>query len=155
MLKINIHTMTSADFESTKPFSTSKITKKLCEHQIKRELIYNHSPFLFHKHKIYCRHQTDKRSDMVPVELLSLKEQICHDCKDNQGNHFLNDLQLHKTERTSILHETQSVCRDHQTILKEGNCPREGNDTYKRPVIRDMFLLQFQMAIPGKRHENI
>lgn len=47
MLKINIHAMTSADFESTKPFSTSKITKKLCEHQIKRELIYNHSPFFY------------------------------------------------------------------------------------------------------------
>lgn len=76
--------------------------------------------------------------------------------KDHQGNHFLNDLQLHQREGSAITGKANPVCRHLQTILEESNAPGEEDDKDKRRgMSEETCLLQFQMSVPRERHEDI
>jgi hypothetical protein len=45
---------------------------------------------------------------MIPMQRLALEEHRSEHGKDNQRNHFLNHLELHQRERTSVLHKTDA-----------------------------------------------
>ena len=60
--------------------------------------------------------------------------------EDDERKHFLNNLELHKVEGTSIIHETDAVGRNHETVFDECNTPGESYDTNQRPVATDTCL---------------
>ena len=55
---------------------------------------------------------------MIPMQGLTLEEDGRKYGKDNQGNYLLNDLQLHKRERTSVFHKTNAVCWNLEKVLR-------------------------------------
>ena len=67
---------------------------------------------LFHEHKVNRQNQADKCCQVVPMQSLSLEEKRGKDCKYNQGNDLLNDLQLHECEWTAIVNETNAISRN-------------------------------------------
>ena len=78
---------------------------------------------------------------MIPVQTLSLKEDISDDRKDDERNAFLYDLELYEVERTSVIYKTDTVGGYLTAIFKEGYHPREYDDAYKRPMARRASLL--------------
>ena len=92
---------------------------------------------------------------MVPLERLSLEHHGHEDCEDRQGNHFLDDLELHKVERTAVLDKADAVGRHLCAVFKKGHTPREEDDKDERPACRDLHLLKLQVTIPCECHEYI
>ena len=92
---------------------------------------------------------------MIPLQGLPLENEHDDDRKDGQGNHFLDDFELHQVEGTAVPLEADPVGRHRETVLKKGNAPGKENDKDERPACRDFHLLQFEMAVPGERHEDI
>ena len=107
------------------------------------------------KHKIHSGDEAEESSEMVPVEALTLKEYIGDECKDDEGNDFLNHLEFNERERSAIIHESDAVGWYHHAILEEGDNPRENNDANEGPRRADVHLLEFQMSIPCECHEDI
>ena len=60
---------------------------------------------------------------MVPLQALALEHYHSYQGKDCKRNHFLDDLELHKIERTSVVDEADSVCWNLGAIFKECHCP--------------------------------
>ena len=92
---------------------------------------------------------------MIPVERLTLKEDIGHGGKDYQRYALLDNLQLDERERTAVTIESQAVGGYLKAILEEGDAPREHNDTHQWPVAADTRLLEAQVTIPGQSHKDI
>ena len=92
---------------------------------------------------------------MVPMEALSLEEDVGDDAEDNKRDDFLNDLQLHQRERSAIVDEAYPVGRHQETILDAGDAPREKYHGIKRPVGGDTGLVELQVSVPGKCHKDI
>ena len=92
---------------------------------------------------------------MVPVEVFALKHEGGDDGEDGEGDNLLNHLQLDEGVWTTITHETQFVGRHLQGVLEEGDAPREDDHQPQGPTVRDIHLLQLQVAVPSQRHEDI
>jgi len=58
---------------------------------------------------------------MVPMQMLTLEEQVGYDAEHNQGDDFLNDFELHQRERSAVVDEADSVRRHQKTVLYAGN----------------------------------
>ncbi len=71
---------------------------------------------------------------MVPLEGLTLEHYCDHDCENCQGNHFLDDFQLHDIEGTAVLDEADSVGWDLGAVFEEGYAPREEDDHDQGPA---------------------
>lgn len=56
---------------------------------------------------------------MIPVQTLSLKEDISDDCKDDERNAFLYDLELYEVEGASVIYKTDTVGGYLTAIFKE------------------------------------
>ena len=65
---------------------------------------------------------------MVPLESLSLEHKGDYHSEDSEGNDFLDDLELHQVERTSVVNESDSVGRNLSAVLEECHRPREEYD---------------------------
>lgn len=89
------------------------------------------------------------------MESLSFKQQRYDDRKDNERHHLLNDLELYKRERSAVVNIPQPVGRHLTDVFKQGDAPRKENDGHERPVAAHAGLLQFQVAVPGKSHEDV
>ena len=76
-----------------------------------------------HEHKINCENQANEGSQVIPMQGFALEEDRSENGKDNQGNHLLNDLQLHEGERTSVFCKTDTVCGNLEKVLEKGNRP--------------------------------
>ena len=79
--------------------------------------------FLFQKHKENGHDQAEEGGKMVPLQGLSLEHDGHQDCKYGQGDHLLNDFQLHEVERTAVFNETDPVRRHLGTIFEECHSP--------------------------------
>ena len=71
---------------------------------------------------------------MIPVQSLSLKEDIGDDGEDDKRYAFLYHLELDQIKRSAIIHETDAVGWYLTAIFEEGDGPTEGDDTDTRPV---------------------
>lgn len=95
------------------------------------------------------------RYEMVPAKR-HVKSYRRENDKHQQGQHFLDDLQLHQRERSSVAVKTDAVCRYLQAVFKERDAPRKEDDEDERSGVREeTFVLQFQVSVPRKRHEDI
>lgn len=92
---------------------------------------------------------------MIPMELLTLEENIRDDAEDDKRYDLLYNLQLHQRERTTVADESDTIGRHQEAVLDAGNCPRKENNDIERPVGRYSGLVKLQMAIPCKCHEDI
>ena len=93
---------------------------------------------------------------MIPVDGLTLEDEGHDEGEDDERDAFLDDLELHQREGTSIDLRTDTVGGNHEGIFEEGNAPRHEDDQDEGPVLDlRMNLLHFQIAVPGKRHERI
>ena len=92
---------------------------------------------------------------MVPMQRLSLKQDVGYHGKDTETDALLDDLELNEIERTTIADETQSVGWHLTAILEEGDEPRKENHYDEWPMSRGARLLQLQMTIPGQGHKDI
>ena len=92
---------------------------------------------------------------MIPVQSLSLKEDIGDDGEDDERYALLNHLELNQVEGTAIIDESDSVGRYLTAVFEEGDGPTEGDDTDKRPVAAHARLLQLEVSVPSQRHENV
>ena len=92
---------------------------------------------------------------MIPVQSLSLEEDIGDDGEDDKRYAFLYHFQLYQIERTAIVYESDAVGWYLTAIFKEGYGPTEGDDSYQRPVAAHPCLLKFEMPVPSQCHENI
>ena len=109
-----------------------------------------------HKHKINRQNQTHEGSQMIPMQGLALEEDSRKYGKDNQGDYLLDDLQLHQCERTSILHETDSVGGNLEKVLEKGDRPRKSHYTNERKGFKPTeCLLHLQVTIPGEGHKDV
>lgn len=92
---------------------------------------------------------------MVPLELLSLEEDVGYDAEHNEGDDFLYDFQLHQREGSAVFDEADAVGRHKETVLDAGDAPREEYHGVERPVGRDAGLVELQVAVPCKRHKDV
>lgn len=92
---------------------------------------------------------------MVPTQGFALKEKGGEKSKDNKGNNLLNDFELKKGEGTAVRLKTDAVGRHLKGIFKKRHAPRKEDDGNKRPIISNFHLLQLEMPIPSKSHEDI
>ena len=96
---------------------------------------------LFHKHEIYGCDQTEECGKVIPVQTLSLEENIGDDCEDDERHALLYHLELYQVEGTAIVDESNSVGGNLAAIFKKCYRPTEGDDTYQRPVAAYACLL--------------
>ena len=101
------------------------------------------------------QNQQAESHKVIPVEGLSLEQEVGDDGKYRQRNDFLNDLELDERERTAVLREAHPVGGHHKRVFEEGDSPGKEDDADERPVVRNLHLLQFQVAVPGQRHEDV
>jgi len=78
------------------------------------------------------------------------------DDKDHECDDFLNDLQLHQAETTSVAFESDAISRNLQAVLEESDSPREeDNENERCGVGEETCLLQFKVSVPRERHKYI
>ena len=111
--------------------------------------------FALFKYEIHGKNKADECGEMVPVQMLSLENQVGNDAEHDEGDDLLYDLQLHQRERPAVVDEADTVGRHKETIFYACYHPREGDDAYQRPIRRDARLVELQVAVPRKRHEDI
>lgn len=92
---------------------------------------------------------------MIPVQSLSLKEDIGDDGEDDKRYAFLNHLELDQIKWSAIINETDAVGWYLTAIFEESDGPTEGDDTDKRPVAAHARLLQLEVSVPSQRHEDV
>ncbi len=102
-----------------------------------------------------CHYEADEGGDVIPVQGLALEEYHHKDSKDRKGYNFLNDLELHQGERTSVYVRADAVRRDLQAIFKKCDAPGEEYHGYQRPGVRNVHLLKLEMTVPGYRHTDV
>ena len=78
---------------------------------------------LFHEHQIDRTDNQQECEEMVPVEILSLKQNVGYHGEDTETDALLEHLQLHKVEGTAIALKPQTVGGHLTTILKKGDAP--------------------------------
>lgn len=89
------------------------------------------------------------------MQMLTLEEDVGDDTEHNQGDDFLNNFQLHQREWSAVIDETDTVRRHQEAVLYAGYHPRKANYGNQRPVGRDACLIEFQVSVPRKCHEDI
>ena len=92
---------------------------------------------------------------MIPTQL-HMESNGRETDKDQQRDHFLNHLQLHQRERSSIAFKTDSVGRHLQAVFEKRDTPGQQDHKDQRGGIgKETGTLQLQVPVPGKRHEYI
>jgi len=92
---------------------------------------------------------------MIPSQL-HMKRQSAKNEKHDQRDNLLNHLELHQRERTAVTLKTNTVGGYLQAVFEERDAPREEDHKNKRRGVgEEAGLLQLQMAVPRKRHEDI
>ena len=61
---------------------------------------------------------------MVPLHGLSFEHKGDYHRENGEGNHLLNNLELHQVERPTVTLEADPVGRNGEAILKKGDAPR-------------------------------
>lgn len=89
------------------------------------------------------------------MKALVLEHQVGDDGEDRQRDTFLNNFQLNQIERSAVTGKADAVGRNLTAVFEESDAPRESDNTNQGPVAGRASLLQFQMPIPGKCHEDI
>ena len=110
---------------------------------------------LFHEDEIDGSDEAEECRSMVPMQALSLEEDVGDDGEDDERHALLNHLELNQVEGTAIIDESNSVGGYLTAVFEEGDGPAECDDSDEGPVAAYARLLQFQMSVPCQRHEDV
>lgn len=92
---------------------------------------------------------------MIPADGFAFEHCGYDDGEDCQRDGFLYDFQLHQCEWTSVDLRADAVGGNHEAVFEECQSPRTKNDEDERPVGIDFQFREFEVSVPGKRHENV
>ena len=109
----------------------------------------------FHKGEEDGKDDEAEGYEVVPADGLAFEDGGHDDGEDHQRDALLYDFELHEGEGTTGDLRANAVGGNHEGVLKEGHAPREDNDGNERPVFDDIHLLEFEIAVPCKGHEDI
>lgn len=110
---------------------------------------------LFQEGEEDCEDEAGESDEVVPVDGLSLEDEEDDDGEDSEGDDFLDDLELDEVERAAVLGVADAVGRYGQAVLEESYAPREQDDQDERPSGRNLHFTEFEMPVPGERHEDV
>lgn len=105
--------------------------------------------------EIYCKDEKTETNEVVQREMFILEENDSEQGKDGERDDLLNDFELPKVKRTAIAGIADFIGGYLETIFKEGNAPADDNDEGKTDIAEPAHLLEFEMPVPCKSHENI
>ena len=120
-----------------------------------RIMVYRGRVSLFHENEINGGYQTEECREVIPVQALSLEEDVGDDGEYDERHAFLYHLELDQGEGTAVVDESDAVGWHLATVFEEGDSPTEGDDAYQWPVAAYASLLQFEMAIPSQGHKDV
>ena len=89
------------------------------------------------------------------MQVLPLEKQVGNYAEHYQGDDLLYDLQLHQREWPAVVDKADTIRWHEEAVLYACNHPRETYHGNQRPVGRDAGLVEFQVSVPCKRHEDI
>jgi len=78
------------------------------------------------------------------------KQREHHECDD-----LLDDLELDERERAAVFAKSDPVGRNHEAIFQESDQPTHQYEARKAGFLKKFQVLEFQVPVPGKRHEDI
>lgn len=78
---------------------------------------------LLHENKIYGTYDEEECQYVVPMQVLALEHDVCHDGKDCETDALLHHLELYQRERTPVSGEPEPVGRYLAAIFEEGDAP--------------------------------
>ena len=110
---------------------------------------------LFHEYQVDGTDDEEEGQYVVPMNVLSLKENVGNNSEDTKRDAFLNHLELNEVERSAVPLESHSVSGNLTAILEESYSPRKDDNSYQWPMAADACLLKLEMPIPSKRHEDV
>ena len=102
-----------------------------------------------------CADDQHEGHDVVPLECFSAEHGDSHGGEHRDGNGLLDDLQLHEAEGPAVDAAPDVVGGNHEEVFDEGDTPAGENHEDQRPVGADVHLLQLEVAVPGKGHEEV
>ena len=111
--------------------------------------------FSFHESKEDGKDDEAEGYEVVPADGLAFEDGGYNDGEHYERDALLYDLELHEGEGSSGDLGADAVGRNHKGVFEEGHAPREDNNAYQRPVFDEVHLLQFEVAVPSKRHEDV
>lgn len=91
-----------------------------------------------------CADEEEAGDGVVPAQVFAEVEGN-EDAEDDQGDDFLNHLQLHGGETGGA----DAVGRDLEAVLEEGDGPTDKDHLPER------LLAKAEVTVPGKSHENV
>ena len=92
---------------------------------------------------------------MVQPQRLTLENKYRDEREDGQRDELLDYLQLPEIERPTVVNVADTVRRHHETVFKQSDAPAEQNHHRQGKLAEPGGLLQMEVAVPGKRHEDI
>jgi len=110
---------------------------------------------LFHEYEVHGGYQADEGCEVIPVQALSLEEDVGDDGEDDERHALLYHLQLYQGEGTAVIHKTDAIGWHLTAIFEKGNGPTEGDHPDERPVAAYASLLEFEMSVPSDGHEDV
>ena len=109
----------------------------------------------FHKGEEDGQDDETEAYEVVPADGLPFEDGGHNDREHKKGDALLYNLELHEGERPAGDLRSDAVGRNHEAVFQKRHTPREQDDGDERPVFDEVHLLEFEIAIPGKCHEDI
>ena len=98
----------------------------------------------------------EKEADeVVPADGLALENGGHDDGEDGEGDALGQDFELHEREGSAVDLAADTVGGYHETVLEKGDAPRGEDDENERPAGVELEFGEFEVAVPGKGHEDI
>ena len=97
---------------------------------------------LFFENKVNGKNQKAESDKMIPIEFAHLKNFDADNHEDNKTHSFLNNFKLNQSERSSMHNRADSVCRNHERILKKRYAPTCQNNKNQWPILHNSHVTQ-------------
>ena len=98
---------------------------------------------------------TGEADKVVPAYWLAFEHRRHDDGEHCQRHTFLNNLQLHQREGSSVDLAADTVGGNHERVFEESQCPRREDNEYQRPVGVDLQLGELQVTVPCEGHKHV
>ena len=85
---------------------------------------------LLHEHEVDGGNEAEEGSKVVPVQTLTLEENVGNDGEDDEGYAFLYHLELNQREGAAVVDKANTVGGYLTAVLKESDSPTESDHTY-------------------------
>ena len=85
---------------------------------------------LLHEHEVDGGNEAEEGCKVIPVQTLTLEENVGNDGEDDEGYAFLYHLELNQWEGAAVVDKANTVGGYLTAVLKESDSPTESDHTY-------------------------